>query len=191
MLGLIDLLLGDAENLQRLQAVLDVGRGVVEIRLGGFQILLGDGAVFQQFLRAIQCALGELLPVARLPVGGDGVGDIRTGHVKQRIAAFTCAPVSTRMREIGPLTWVMACVVWSASQSTVPVVWIAMDQFEVRTGIIRRCGSCSRDTVKRPGWGRAWPSLEALPFASLRAPHAVRNQATVRTGTSARNLFID
>jgi hypothetical protein len=29
------------------------------------------------------------------------------------------------MREIGPLTCVIACVVWSASQSTVPVVGIS------------------------------------------------------------------
>ena len=55
------------------------------------------------------------------------------------------------MREIGPLTCVIACVVWSASQSTVPVVWIAMDQVEVRTGTIRKWGSWSFDTVNSPG----------------------------------------
>ncbi len=48
--------------------------------------------------------------------------------------AFTCVPVSTTMREIGPLTWVIACVVCSLSQSTVPVVRTIVDQVVCRHG---------------------------------------------------------
>ena len=62
--------------------------------------------------------------------------------------AFTRVPVSATMRVIGPLTWVMACVVWSLSQSTVPVVRTIVDQVVLRTGAIFRCGSWSAGTVK-------------------------------------------
>ena len=47
---------------------------------------------------------------------------------------FTRVPVSTRMRVMGPLTWVMAWVVRSLSQSTVPVVWSTVDQVAFATG---------------------------------------------------------
>src|ERR1035437_6197912 len=65
--------------------------------------------------------------------------------------AATRDPVSTRMREIGPFTWVMAWVVWSASQSTVPVVRTEITQEVLRTGTMRRCGSWSWGTVNRAG----------------------------------------
>ena len=55
--------------------------------------------------------------------------------------AFTRVPVSATMRTIGPLTWVIAWVVWSLSQSTVPVVRTVVDQVACRTETILRCGS--------------------------------------------------
>src|SRR5450631_1015100 len=52
----------------------------------------------------------------------------------------TGVPVSTSNREIGPLTCVIACVVWSASQSTVPVVRTVEDHETLRTSTILSCG---------------------------------------------------
>src|SRR5450759_1318705 len=62
--------------------------------------------------------------------------------------AFTRVPVSATMRAMGPLTWVMACVVWSLSQSTVPVVRTSDDHVACRTGAILRWGNWSAGTVK-------------------------------------------
>ena len=80
--------------------------------------------------------------------------------------AFTRVPVSATMRVIGPLTWVIACVVWSLSQSTVPVVRTSVDHVVFRTGTIFKCGSCSAGTVKNdavavPPAAAFWAPLSA------------------------------
>ena len=140
MLRLVDFLLRDAENLQRLQVVLHFRRCVVVILLGGFQIFLRDHLVIQQILAAVEGLLGIIQAVARLLVGGDRAGDVGAGYVQQRLVRRRrMVPVSTRRREIGPLTCVIACVVWSASQSTVPVVRTAGDQTALCTSAIFRC----------------------------------------------------
>src|ERR1017187_4515626 len=54
------------------------------------------------------------------------------------------------MREMGPFTWVMAWVVWLASQSTVPVVRMVVCQTLVPTVTTLRCAICSAATVKSP-----------------------------------------
>ena len=77
---------GDAEDLERLQAVLDVGRGVVVIRLAALVILGRDRAAVQQLLHAVHDALGQDFAVARLAVGGNGVGHIGAGDIQQGIA---------------------------------------------------------------------------------------------------------
>ena len=64
------------------------------------------------------------------------------------------------MRVIGPLTCVIACVVWSLSQSTVPVVRTTVDQVVFCTGTILRCGNCSAGTVKYVAAGAAPDSAE-------------------------------
>jgi hypothetical protein len=56
------------------------------------------------------------------------------------------------MREIGPFTWVMACVVWSASQSTVPVVTTVVCHTFVPTVTTLKCAIWSAVTVKSPAW---------------------------------------
>ena len=56
------------------------------------------------------------------------------------------------MREIGPFTWVMAWVVWSASQSTVPVVTTVVCHTLVPTATTFRCAIWSAVTVKNPAW---------------------------------------
>jgi hypothetical protein len=49
---------------------------------------------------------------------------------------------------IGPLTWVIACVVWSPSQSTVPVVATVVSHVSCDTAVIPTCAICSAGTVK-------------------------------------------
>ena len=49
---------------------------------------------------------------------------------------------------IGPLTWVMACVVWSLSQSTVPVVCSTVCQVAFATAASWMCDICASGTVK-------------------------------------------
>jgi hypothetical protein len=85
LLRLIDFLRGDAEDAQRLQAVLNVGGGVVVVRHAAFVILDGHHPVVQHFLHAVDDALVELLAVAGLAVRRDGVGHIGTGDVEQRL----------------------------------------------------------------------------------------------------------
>src|ERR1039458_7991123 len=65
------------------------------------------------------------------------------------------------MREMGPLTCVMAWVVWSASQSTVPVVWTATDQVVLPTTAVLRCANWSPVTVNMPG-SSAWAVSDLL-----------------------------
>ena len=55
------------------------------------------------------------------------------------------------MRVIGPLTCVMACVVWSLSQSTVPVVRTEAVHAARVTVASCRCASCAVGTVKYVG----------------------------------------
>src|ERR1019366_5457760 len=56
------------------------------------------------------------------------------------------------MREMGPLTCVMACVVWSASQSTVPVVCTATDHVVLPTTAVLRWLNWSAVRVNIPGF---------------------------------------
>src|SRR6476661_572787 len=91
--------------------------------------------------------------------------------------AFTRVPVSTAMRVIGPLTCVIACVVASLSQSTVPVVRTVATH-EVRATVASfRCGSCSAGTPKYPAVGSAGVDEEAAWVASRLGgePHADRH----------------
>src|ERR1039458_1629824 len=55
------------------------------------------------------------------------------------------------MRVMGPLTCVMACVVWSASQSTVPVVCMATAHFVFPTTAVFRWLDWSAVSVNIPG----------------------------------------
>ena len=55
--------------------------------------------------------------------------------------AFTRVPASTTILVMGPLTCVMAWVVWSLSQSTVPVVRSVVVQVAFLTGVVCRCES--------------------------------------------------
>ena len=86
LLGLVDLLRGDAENPQRLETVLHVGEGVVVIRLGAFHVFDGDRAARQQVFLAVHDALVEDFAIARLAIRRDGVHHIGAGNVKQRIS---------------------------------------------------------------------------------------------------------
>ncbi len=56
---------------------------------------------------------------------------------------------------MGPLTWVMAWVVWSASQSTVPVVWTATAHVALPTTAVLRWLNWSAESVNIPGCARA------------------------------------
>ena len=49
---------------------------------------MATAPLVQQFLHAVHDALVEGFAVARFAVGGDGVGEIGTGDVEQRIAFF-------------------------------------------------------------------------------------------------------
>ena len=51
---------------------------------------------------------------------------------------------------MGPLTCVIACVVWSLSQSTVPVVCSTVSHVVFATGTSWRWDSCCDGTVKYP-----------------------------------------
>ena len=108
--------------LQRLQRRLDVGLRVVVVGLHLLVVTLRDGLVLEEVAVALEILPGQVQPVPCLAVGGDGIGDVRAGDVEERLVRLsTCAPVSTSIRVIGPLTCVIAWVVWSLSQSTVPV----------------------------------------------------------------------
>ena len=72
---------------------------------------------------------------------------------------------------MGPFTCVIACVVRSASQSTVPVVWMAIDHEAFWTGTIVRCASWSWGTVNRPATEVCAPFV-LWPSACLIPPHA-------------------
>ena len=75
------------------------------------------------------------------------------------------------MREIGPFTCVMAWVVWSASQSTVPVVTTVVCHTLVPTVTTLRCAICSAATVKSPAW-TGWVCSAAAPGACVEVPQA-------------------
>ena len=67
----------------------------------------------------------------------------------------TVWPGSATMRTIGPLTCVMAGVVRSLFQSTVPVVCTVLVQVVFRTAVTFRWANCSGGTVSRLGWAVA------------------------------------
>src|SRR4051794_36610572 len=94
------------------------------------------------------------------------------------------------MRVIGPLTWVIACVVCSLSQSTVPVVCRMVVHVAVVTGTTCRCGSCCAGTVKYVPDGDAGAGVDpdgggaVVPGAGLPLqPASASASANVETGT--------
>ena len=100
LLRLVDLLRRDAENAQRLQAVLDIGSGIVVVRYAAFVVLDGHHPVIQHLFHAVDDSLVELLAVAGLAIGRDGVGDVGTGDVEQRLVLLDgCADVHQNPRD--------------------------------------------------------------------------------------------
>jgi hypothetical protein len=123
--------------------------------------------VVQQILVAIEIALCQIEPVPGLAIGGDGAADVRTAHVEQHVVFFTLVPVSTRMRLMGPLTCVMACVVWSLSQSTVPVVCSTVSHVVFATGTSWRWESLLCRHREHPAAGLS-DCQQAAPLATIR-----------------------
>ena len=82
-LGRVDLLLADPHDLQRLEAVFEVGERIVVVGLRALQVLARDGLMIQQILVAVQGAPGQIQPVGRLSVDSHGAGYVGAGHIKQ------------------------------------------------------------------------------------------------------------
>ena len=100
--------------------------------------------------------------------------------------AATRDPVSTRMREIGPFTCVMAWVVWSASQSTVPVVRTETAQEVLRTGTIAQV----RKLVlghREQGCVRGRRAIRALAFHLLQPAAGRLKQARSKQKDGPQN----
>ena len=73
LLGLRDVLCRDAVDAQRLERRLDVGRGVVVVRLPELEVARRERLVIEQVLVAVERALCQIHAVLRLPIGGDRV----------------------------------------------------------------------------------------------------------------------
>ena len=95
------------------------------------------------------------------------------------------------MRVTGPLTCVMACVVWSASQPTVPVVRTTTGHDARATVAISRFGSWFAGTAKRLGSGAA-AGVVGGAFAGSGVPQpaaaAARSAASTTAGRRARRV---
>ena len=192
LLGLVDLLRGDAEDAQRLQAVLHVGKGVVVVRLGAFQVLNCDCPVVQQGSFAIHNSLVENFAIARFAVSRHGVHHIRAGDVEQRIARIHfCAGVHQNARDravdLGNgLRGMVGVPIHRAGgvDGDLPVAAFHRYHFEVRH-LVRRYGKQRGLDRLRAGRGLALYFLQ-VPAGTLQNGEC--QQAAAKTAMQARQL---
>src|ERR1700693_4888029 len=133
-------------------------------------------------IRLLNCSRLRALRYAAIALATSGLDTYSSGS-----SFLTGVPTSTRIRVIGPFTCVMACVVWSWSQSTVPVVWIATPHEALATEEIFKCAIWSGGRVNNPGCVLAPGAVLLWVFFDPKASWDSPRGANRNTGAHATN----